>query len=70
MAEVFEESATYLFIWSIKKKPHTKDNVWGLMRQCVYANSMFQSASTTFSRDESPHGIDRLGVVVALYLVR
>ena len=30
----------------------------------------FQSASTTFDRDEPPHSIDRLGAVVALYLVR
>jgi len=32
--------------------------------------STFQSASTTFNRDESPHGIDHLGVVVALYLIQ
>jgi len=33
-------------------------------------DELFQSAPTQFNRDEPPHGIDRLGVVVALYLVR
>ena len=33
-------------------------------------DELFQSASTTINRDEPPHGIDLLGVVVAPYLVR
>ena len=63
-----EEIAEIIF--ACKKSPYRTglSSRVGLERR-PFPAMPFQSALTTFDRDEPPHRIDHLGVVVALYLV-